>query len=92
MYFSSKVFFTSYWFAKVIIFSSKFCWSSTDSMQILGSSYDFTVVDSNSLSFLFKHAWNASEDLKIGPGSFEPTRDKWLVSKFFSGNINHVSF
>ncbi|XP_057530899.1 uncharacterized protein LOC130809230 [Amaranthus tricolor] len=51
----------------------------TDSMQILGSSYDFTVVDSNSLSFLFKHAWNASEDLKIGPGSFEPTRDKWLA-------------
>ncbi|CAO2829716.1 unnamed protein product [Amaranthus hypochondriacus] len=72
----------------------------TDSMQILGSSYDFTVVDSNSLSFLFKHAWNASEDLKIGPGSFEPTRDKWLaifpvsflLSKSLKFPVKHEDF
>ncbi|KMT07478.1 hypothetical protein BVRB_6g150960 isoform A [Beta vulgaris subsp. vulgaris] len=64
----------------------------TDSFQIADSSYEFTVVDSNSLSFLFKHAHDASEYLQIGSGySSENTRYRWLalfpVSFLFSRSL-----
>ncbi|XP_021744889.1 endoplasmic reticulum metallopeptidase 1-like isoform X1 [Chenopodium quinoa] len=51
-----------------------------DSMQVLDSSYVFSVVDSNSLSFLFKYAQEASEHPQIGSEySFQTMRDRWLA-------------
>lgn len=51
-----------------------------DSMQILDSSYEFSVVDSNSLSFLFKHAQEALDYPHIASGyTFQTTRDRWLA-------------
>ncbi|CAK9176038.1 unnamed protein product [Ilex paraguariensis] len=37
-----------------------------DAAQVVGSSYDLSVVDSNSLLFLFKHAPEVSKELHIG--------------------------
>lgn len=64
----------------------------TDSTHILDSSYEFSVVDSNSLPFLFKHAREAAEQLQIGSGySFETSRQRWLalfpVSFLFSRSL-----
>lgn len=55
----------------------------TDARQILDSSYYVSVVDSNSLSFLFKHAPEAAEKLHVGP-EFQETsghhhRQAWQV-------------
>jgi len=64
----------------------------TGSTQILDSSYEFSVVDSNSLPFLFKHAREAAEQLQIGSGySFETSRQRWLVSYSSCCNSNNVS-
>ncbi|XP_074295688.1 uncharacterized protein LOC141623484 [Silene latifolia] len=63
-----------------------------DSTEILGSSYEFTVVDSNYLPFLFNHAHEAAEHLKVSPEySYETTKDRWLavfpVSFLFSRSL-----
>lgn len=55
-----------------------------DSNQVVDSSYDLAVVDSNSLLFLFKHAPEVAKELKIGPEfSFETAklshRETWMV-------------
>ncbi|KNA24673.1 hypothetical protein SOVF_013590 isoform B [Spinacia oleracea] len=69
-----------------------------DSTQILDSSYEFGVLDSNSLSFLFKYAQEASEHPQIGSGySFQNTRDRWLaifpvsnlISRSFKFPVGH---
>lgn len=44
----------------------------TDANQVVASSYDFSVVDSNSLLFLFKYAPEVAKELQVGPEfSFE---------------------
>lgn len=56
----------------------------TDAGCILDSSYDFSVVDSNSLNYVFKHAPEVAKELKIGSElSFGTTnlssREDWMV-------------
>ncbi|XP_030496880.2 uncharacterized protein LOC115712690 isoform X1 [Cannabis sativa] len=56
----------------------------TDSNHIVDSSYDFAVVDSNSLLFLFKYAPEVAKELQITPEfSFETAkfchRESWLA-------------
>ncbi|KAG5521849.1 hypothetical protein RHGRI_034169 [Rhododendron griersonianum] len=56
----------------------------TDAGRILDSSYDFSVVDSNSLNFVFKHAPEVAKELKIGSElSFGTTnlssREDWMA-------------
>ncbi|KAA8533304.1 hypothetical protein F0562_033163 [Nyssa sinensis] len=67
-----------------------------DAEQIVDSSYDFTVVDSNYLPFLFKHAPEVAKELHIGSNfSFETTdqfhRQTWMalfpVSFLFSSSL-----
>ncbi|KAL8161710.1 hypothetical protein V2J09_013199 [Rumex salicifolius] len=50
----------------------------SDSTKILDSTYDFSVVDSNSLSFLFKNSPKAAEILFDSEVSFKSTREEWL--------------
>jgi hypothetical protein len=55
--------------------------------RIVDSSYEFSVVDSNSLLFLFKYAPEVAKELHIGQElSFETAnmshRETWMVSKF----------
>ncbi|KAA8528981.1 hypothetical protein F0562_033531 [Nyssa sinensis] len=68
----------------------------TDAEHIVDSSYDFTVVDSNYLPFLFKHAPEVARELHISSElSFETTdqfhRENWMalfpVSSLFSSNL-----
>ncbi|KAK9707559.1 hypothetical protein RND81_07G204800 [Saponaria officinalis] len=64
----------------------------TDATKILDSSYEFTVVDSNYLPFLFKHAHEAAEHLKVSSEySYETTKDRWLavfpISFLFSRSL-----
>lgn len=52
----------------------------------MDSSYDFSVVDSNPLDFVFKHAPEVAKELKIGSElSFGTTnlssREDWMVCK-----------
>lgn len=59
----------------------------TDVDRIVDSSYEFSVVDSNSLLFLFKYAPEVAKELHIGQElSFETAnmshRETWMVSKF----------
>ncbi|KAK6930827.1 LOW QUALITY PROTEIN: Peptidase M28 [Dillenia turbinata] len=67
-----------------------------DAHQLLNSSYEFSVVDSNSLLFLFKNAPEAANALNIGPDlSYETAnqspRENWLaifpVSFLFSRSL-----
>ncbi|KAK6922400.1 Peptidase M28 [Dillenia turbinata] len=67
-----------------------------DAGQLLNSSYEFSVVDSNSLLFLFKNAPEAAKALNISPDlSYETTdqslRENWLaifpVSFLFSRSL-----
>ncbi|KAK1271720.1 hypothetical protein QJS04_geneDACA012639 [Acorus gramineus] len=67
-----------------------------DSSTITESRYEFSVVDANSLAFVFKLAPEAAETLQIGPGfSFETAnysdRSSWValfpVSFLFSGSL-----
>ncbi|XP_042501185.1 endoplasmic reticulum metallopeptidase 1 isoform X2 [Macadamia integrifolia] len=67
-----------------------------DASQIVESSFDFSVVDSNALPFLFKYAPEAAKELQIGSElSFENTshslQSSWLasfpVSLLFSGSL-----
>lgn len=56
----------------------------TDANQVVESSYDFSVVDSNSLLFLFKHAPEVAKELHISSElSFETAklshRETWMV-------------
>lgn len=61
-----------------------------DSNRVVDSSYDLSVVDSNSLLFLFKHAPEVAKELQLSPEfSFESKtaklshRETWMVcSKF----------
>ncbi|XP_058192840.1 uncharacterized protein LOC131310060 isoform X2 [Rhododendron vialii] len=55
-----------------------------DAGRILDSSYDFSVVDSNSLNYVFKHAPEVAKELKIGSEiSFGTTnlssREDWMA-------------
>ena len=55
-----------------------------ESNQVVDCSYDFAVVDSNSLLFLFKHAPEVAKELQISPEfSFETAtfshRENWMV-------------
>ncbi|OMO88172.1 Peptidase M28 [Corchorus olitorius] len=50
---------------KRVVFQHTFL--TTDGNQIVDSSYDFSVVDSNSLLFLFKYAPEVAKELHIGP-------------------------
>ncbi|XP_010250754.1 PREDICTED: endoplasmic reticulum metallopeptidase 1 isoform X2 [Nelumbo nucifera] len=68
----------------------------SDTNQILDSSYDFSVVDSNSLHFLFKYAPEAARELHINSElSFESIsqshRSTWValfpVSSLFTGSL-----
>ncbi|KAK1318632.1 hypothetical protein QJS10_CPB04g00276 [Acorus calamus] len=57
-----------------------------DSSTITESRYEFSVVDANSLAFVFKLAPEAAETLQIGPGfSFETAnysdRSSWVLQK-----------
>lgn len=57
---------------------------STDANQIVESSFDFSVVDSNSFLFLFKYAPEVAKELHIGPEfSLEAAniskRETWMV-------------
>lgn len=59
----------------------------TDANQVVESSYDFSVVDSNSLLFLFKHAPEVAKELHISSElSFETAklshRETWMVWNF----------
>ncbi|XP_043725141.1 endoplasmic reticulum metallopeptidase 1 isoform X2 [Telopea speciosissima] len=67
-----------------------------DASQIVESSFEFSVVDSNALPFLFKYAPEAAKELQIGSEiSFENTRhslqSSWLasfpVSLLFTGSL-----
>ncbi|KAL9225560.1 hypothetical protein vseg_001466 [Gypsophila vaccaria] len=63
-----------------------------DATEILDSSYEFTVVDSNYLPFLFKHAHEAAEHLNVSSEySYETSKDRWLavfpVSFLFSRSM-----
>ena len=47
-----------------------------DASRVVGSSYDFSMVDSNSLSFLFEHAPKVAKELNMGSElSFKATED-----------------
>ncbi|GMN49226.1 hypothetical protein TIFTF001_018385 [Ficus carica] len=79
---------------KRVIFQHTFVTS--DLNQVIDSSYDLAVVDSNSLLFLFKHAPEVAKELKIGPEfSFETAklshRETWMalypVSFLFSRSV-----
>uniref|UniRef100_A0A5B6ZB01 Putative endoplasmic reticulum metallopeptidase 1 n=1 Tax=Davidia involucrata TaxID=16924 RepID=A0A5B6ZB01_DAVIN len=70
--------------------------STADAEHIVDSSYDFTVVDSNYLPFLFKQAPEVAKELHIGSDlSFEITdqfhQETWMalfpVSFLFSSNL-----
>ncbi|KAF9673655.1 hypothetical protein SADUNF_Sadunf10G0046700 [Salix dunnii] len=66
----------------------------TDANRIVNSSYGFAVLDSNSLSFLFKYAPEVAKGLYMGKElSFETadmaSRETWLV---FSSSIGVGSF
>ncbi|PON82841.1 hypothetical protein TorRG33x02_214150 [Trema orientale] len=67
-----------------------------DSNRVVDSSYDFAVVDSNSLIFLFKYAPQVAKELQISPEfSFETAklshRESWMalfpVSFLFSRSL-----
>ncbi|GAB4829348.1 hypothetical protein Ancab_019018 [Ancistrocladus abbreviatus] len=63
-----------------------------DSNQIVDSTYDFTVVDSNALPFLFKHAPEAGKLLQISSDvPFRTTKEGWLalfpISSLFSRTL-----
>ncbi|GMH01502.1 hypothetical protein Nepgr_003341 [Nepenthes gracilis] len=63
-----------------------------DSTQIVDTAYDFAVVDSNFLPFLFKHAPEAAEQLRIGSEfSFQTRKERWLaifpISAMFSRTL-----
>ncbi|PPR88468.1 hypothetical protein GOBAR_AA32219 [Gossypium barbadense] len=58
---------------KRVVFQHTFL--TADANQIVDSSYDFSVVDSNSLLFLFKYAPELAKELNIGPEfSFETAK------------------
>lgn len=68
-----------------------------DSNQVVDSSYDFAVVDSNSLLFLFKYAPEVAKELQISSGfSFETAkftnRETWMVcnSKFQYAPVSNI--
>ncbi|XP_021281761.1 endoplasmic reticulum metallopeptidase 1 [Herrania umbratica] len=50
---------------KRVVFQHTFL--TADANQVVDSSYDFSVVDSNSLPFLFKYAPEVAKELHIGP-------------------------
>ncbi|XVF43729.1 hypothetical protein PTKIN_Ptkin02bG0063800 [Pterospermum kingtungense] len=55
---------------KRVVFQHTFL--TADANHVVDSSYDFSVVDSNSLLFLFKHAPEVAKELQVGPEfSFE---------------------
>ncbi|KAK9277748.1 hypothetical protein L1049_007295 [Liquidambar formosana] len=79
---------------KRVVFQHTFL--TADASWIVESSYDFSVVDSNALPFLFKYAPEAAEELHIGSQlSFETTnqshRETWMalfpVSFLFSRSL-----
>ncbi|OVA09514.1 Peptidase M28 [Macleaya cordata] len=79
---------------KRLIFQHTFV--TADGSSIAESSYDFSVVDSNSLQFIFKYAPEAAKELQISSElSFEkfihPDRGTWMVlfpvSFLFSGSL-----
>ena len=56
---------------------------------MVGSSYDFSVVDSNSLSFLFKHAPEVAKELNIGSelsfkAMMDSPRQTWMVCGYIT--------
>lgn len=56
----------------------------TDANQVVDSSYEFSVLDSNSLLFLFEHAPDVAKELHINSkSSFETAktshRENWMV-------------
>lgn len=56
----------------------------TDGNQVVDSSYDFSVVDSNSLAFVFKYAPEVANELHVSSEfSFEAAtlsrRETWMV-------------
>lgn len=68
----------------------------TDANSVMESSYDFSVVDSNSLSFLFKYAPEAAKELHIDSelslrATNHSDRSAWMalfpVSFLFSGSL-----
>uniref|UniRef100_A0A2C9UTR3 Uncharacterized protein n=1 Tax=Manihot esculenta TaxID=3983 RepID=A0A2C9UTR3_MANES len=68
----------------------------TDANRILDSSYDFSIVDSNSLLFVFKYAPEVAKDLHVGTDfSFKTAnmshRETWMalfpVSHLFSRSL-----
>ncbi|WOH16639.1 hypothetical protein DCAR_0936197 [Daucus carota subsp. sativus] len=68
----------------------------TDAGQIIDSTFDISVLDSNSLVFLFKHAPGIASELEIGPDfSLETadlsSRERWMaiypLSSLFSRGI-----
>ncbi|KAL5537792.1 hypothetical protein UlMin_042232 [Ulmus minor] len=79
---------------KRVVFQHTFV--TADSNQVVESSYDFAVVDSNSLSFLFKYAPEVAKELQIGSDlSLETAklcrRETWMaifpVSFLFSRSL-----
>lgn len=59
----------------------------TDAGRIVDSTFDISVLDSNSLIFLFKHAPEIASELEIGPDfSLETAdlslRERWMVLVF----------
>jgi len=62
-----------------------FCCGCAGSSQILESTYDFSVTDSNSLLFLFKHSPEVAKELNVtSEFSFQSAsfskRNDWMVS------------
>nr|CAN74144.1 hypothetical protein VITISV_011748 [Vitis vinifera] len=79
---------------KRVVFQHTFL--TADASRVVGSSYDFSVVDSNSLPFLFEHAPEVAKELNMGSElSFKATKDSprqtWMVlfpvSFLFSGSL-----
>lgn len=67
----------------------------TDANQVVESSYDFSVVDSNSLLFLFKHAPEVAKELHISSElSFETAklshRETWMVWNFVDDVMSNL--
>ena len=64
----------------------------TDASHIVDTNYEFSVVDSNSLLFVFKHAPEVAKELQIGSElSFETAnfshQENWMVCELSQHNV-----
>lgn len=74
-----------FWVIFIFFYFSQFSCGFAGSSEIVESTYDFSVTDSNSLLFLFKHSPEVAEKLNItSEFSFESAslskRQDWMVS------------